>query len=197
LTNAEHEKAAATIREGAKSNKPFMAFSLGTKFQTNEYGDENWRAVLSSLGQKYRTLSLVCIGAESEFERSAVVSQDWPEGAINLCGKLRVRESASVLSRAQLFIGHDSGPMHLASAVGTPCVSIFSGRNLPGIWFPHGEGNITLYNEVSCQGCGLVECLAEGKRCILSIPLESVIEACTTVLAKKRIHCDESSGHSD
>jgi ADP-heptose:LPS heptosyltransferase len=59
--------------------------------------------------------------------------------------------------------------MHLASAVGTPTIAIFSSRNMPGIWFPTGnEGNI-FYNNVDCRGCGLEVCIARQQRCIREI----------------------------
>jgi heptosyltransferase III len=182
LTAAEYAAADIALSQLSVSKTPFVAFSLGTKWPTNEYGDERWHAVLSSLGSQYRSLALVCVGSEPEHKRSAAVSRNWPGPVVNLCGKLQVRESAAVLSRALLFAGHDSGPGHLAAAVGTRCVSIFSGRNLPGIWFPHGKGNITLYQEVSCQGCGLSECIVEGKRCIFSISTQSVVRACAQIL---------------
>jgi ADP-heptose:LPS heptosyltransferase len=57
---------------------------------------------------------------------------------MNLCGKLTPRESAAVMQRATLFAGHDSGPMHLAAAVGTPCVAMFGDFNPPKKWHPFG-----------------------------------------------------------
>jgi heptosyltransferase III len=182
LTAAEYGSADLALSQLSDSKTPFMAFSIGTKWPTNEYGDERWHSVLSSLGSRYRSLALVCVGSEPEYKRSSAVSRDWPGPVVNLCGKLQVRESAAVLRRALLFAGHDSGPAHLAAAVGTRCVSIFSGRNLPGIWFPHGKDNITLYQEVSCQGCGLSQCIVEGKRCIFSISTQSVVTACAQLL---------------
>jgi UDP-sulfoquinovose synthase len=43
-------------------------------------------------------------------------------------------------SGAAVFTGHDTGPMHLAAAMGVPCAALFSAHNLPGIWFPWGAG---------------------------------------------------------
>lgn len=82
-----------------------------------------------------------------------------------------------MLARAFLFIGHDSGPMHLAAAVGTPCVAIFSGRSLPGRWFPLGEGHEVLYRRVECAGCELDECIVEQKRCIRGISVDQMVAA--------------------
>ena len=75
-------------------------------------------------------------GAAVERERTDHLLSHWPGKRVNLCGELSVRESAAVLRSARVFIGHDSGPMHLAAAVGIPCAAIFSARNPPGRWFP-------------------------------------------------------------
>ena len=50
-----------------------------------------------------------------------------------------------MLHRAVLFLGHDSGPMHLAAAVGTPCVVVFSASNRPGAWYPCGDHHKVFY----------------------------------------------------
>ena len=72
--------------------------------------------------------------------------------------KIYPRELPTVLARpsvtggpahARLFIG----PMHLAAAVGTPCVAIFAARNIPRQWFPYGAHHRILYHRVECAGC--------------------------------------------
>jgi ADP-heptose:LPS heptosyltransferase len=98
----------------------------------------------------------------------------WRGPKLNLCGVLSARVSAAVLARASVFIGHDSGPMHLAAVVGTPCVAIFSARELPGKWFPLGRNHEVLFRNVECAGCGLEECVTEQKRCIRGITVEEV-----------------------
>jgi len=93
---------------------------------------------------------------------------------VNLCGQVSVRESAALLAHARLYLGHDSGPMHLAAAVGTPCVAVFSSRNLPGEWFPYGTQHRMLYQAIWCQGCGLEVCIERNKACIRSITVDQV-----------------------
>ena len=72
---------------------------------------------------------------------------------MNLCGLLNPRESAAALKMAKIFVGHDSGPMHLAASVGIPCVAIFSARNKPGVWFPYGNQHKVVYHPIDCYGC--------------------------------------------
>ena len=73
--------------------------------------------------------------------------------------------------------GHDSGPTHLAAAVDTPCVAIFSSRNYLGEWFPQGTGHRVLYHPIECQGCKLDVCIERQKACINSITVDEVFAA--------------------
>jgi ADP-heptose:LPS heptosyltransferase len=168
------------------ADRPLIAVSIGTKLQANDWGRDNWHTLLGRLAQLYPGYGLVLNGAEVEREASEFIAEGW-QGAgggpvMNLCGKLNPRESGAVFRRARLFIGHDSGPMHLASAVQTACVGIFGARNKPYVWFPYGRQHRVIYHKVSCWGCGLETCIIEKKRCLTSITVDEVIEQVRSVL---------------
>lgn len=101
----------------------------------------------------------------------------WTGKVINLCGELAPRETAAVLRKAELFLGSDSGPMHLAAAAGVPCVIAFAARTRPGIWFPHGAANRVLYRNVDCAGCNLETCIEQKKKCLTSITVDDMLAA--------------------
>jgi heptosyltransferase-3 len=176
LTDADRQWAKENLT-AAGINTDFIAVSLGTKVPANDWEETNWRGLIKQLCQRYPKMALVFIGAADEHERSQRCGEQWPAKVLNLCGACTPRQSAAVLARARLFIGHDSGPMHLAAAVGTPCVAIFAARNPPGQWFPLGEGHKAIYHRTDCADCGLDECVAQKKKCILSISVEEVIAA--------------------
>ena len=139
-----------------------------------DWGQDNWRALIEKLYQRYNDYGLILLGSKEEFEYSEKASLPWFGEKQNLCGMLTPRESAAVLKQASIFIGHDSGPMHLAASVGTRCVSIFSARDLPGIWFPYGVGHQVIYHKTDCFGCGLEVCKEKGKKCIASITANEI-----------------------
>lgn len=123
----------------------FVTFSVGTKWPENDWGDARWGEALSALAAASPGTGLVLTGSADEAARSDALAIHWKGPTLNLCGRLPPRESALVIARARLFLGHDSGPMHLAAAVGTPIVAVFSRKNKPGIWFPYGFGHTPLY----------------------------------------------------
>jgi heptosyltransferase-3 len=177
LTAAEHAGAAAVLAPVA--GHPVIAVSVGTKVQSKDWGRENWRALLTRLAARYPEYALVLSGAPEESEASEFAADGWrgvcSAPVVNLCGVLTPRESAAAFAKARVFVGHDSGPMHLAAAVQTPCVAIFAARNKPRVWFPYGRQHRVLYHQTECWGCGLETCIVERKRCLTSITVEEVV----------------------
>jgi heptosyltransferase-3 len=163
-----------------------VAVSVGTKVQAKDWGRENWRALLGEMAARWPGRLLLMVGAPEESAASEFAAAGWRSaggGAVaNLCGKLTPRESAAAMARACLFVGHDSGPMHLAAAVGTPVVAVFAARNIPRLWFPFGDGHKVAYHRVDCAGCGLETCIVERKKCLLSITVSEVAGLCAEAM---------------
>ncbi len=136
LTDAE-QKAGDQALDAFNGN-PFIAINMGGKFVENHWGQGNWRELLRTLSVTHGGYGLFFLGAADEAAAVAEVAGVWPGTVVNACGKLLPRESGGALRQASLFIGHDSGPMHLAAAVGVTCVAPFSNLNLPRRWHPYG-----------------------------------------------------------
>lgn len=184
LTNEELARADTAL--GPLASTPLIAVSVGTKVQSKDWGRENWRALLNRLATLYPGYSLALSGAPEESEASEFAAEGWRMAGggpvVNLCGILKPRESAAAFRRARVFIGHDSGPMHLAAAVQTTCVAIFAARNKPRVWFPYGRQHRVVYHKTECWGCNLETCIVEKKRCLTSITVDEVVEQVRTVL---------------
>lgn len=182
LTVAERNVAAEALADFSP-HSPMLAISIGTKLQANNWGNENWIALLQQLRTTLPGWQLVTLGAAEEAAFSDTLLQAWGSVGRNLCGKMSPRESAAVLQQASLFIGHDSGPIHLAACVDTPCVGIFAARNLPRQWYPRGANNQIIYHRVECAGCGLETCIVQQKKCILSITVAEVQQAVQKIIS--------------
>jgi ADP-heptose:LPS heptosyltransferase len=180
LEESERQKADELIKP--LEGHPFLAVSLGTKMQAKDWGASNWSELLKQLTQALPGWGLLLVGSSDEAERSASCAAFWRGRVVNLCGKASPRISAAAMDHATLFVGHDSGPMHLASAVGVPCVAIFSARNLPGHWYPYGARHKIIYHQTTCYGCNLSECVVERKRCILGIATGEVMGVVMEIL---------------
>jgi heptosyltransferase-3 len=140
LRLTKEEQMAADAALGDVKGHPFVAANTGGKAREKDWGETNWTTLLRTLGERAGRRALVFVGAGEDSERAARLGEDWSAGSVvDLCGQLTPRESAAVLGRADLFIGHDSGPLHLADAVGTPCIGLFGSYNRPKMWHPSGD----------------------------------------------------------
>ena len=104
--------------------------------------------------------------------------------AINLAGRSSVSQLASIIKRCQLFISNDSGPVHIASALGTPVISIF-GRDQKGLsprrWGPVGLKDKILHKQVGCIECLAHNCEKEFA-CLKAIEVKDVLGAASQIL---------------
>ncbi len=129
----------------------------------------------------------ICLVAGEPDAAFAVhVAQAMRSPTLNLAGRLRVAELAALLRRCRLLISNDSGPVHLAAAVGTPVVDIF-GRNQRGLspqrWGPLGDGHVILHKEVGCVTCLAHNCDINFF-CLTSLSAEEVYRAAVSVLER-------------
>jgi len=190
LSAMERESAARAIGAQALAVES-IAVSVGTKVQAKDWGKENWRALLAKMATAFPGRALLLLGASEESEASEFAAEGWREKGggvvVNLCGALTPRESAAAIARARLFVGHDSGPMHLAAAVGTPVVAIFAARNIPRQWFPFGKQHRVVYHRVECWGCGLETCIEQQKKCLMSITVDEVMDTVAASLGEAMV----------
>jgi len=182
LTLDEHKRAAEALEP--VQGRPLLACCVGTKVQAKDWGADNWHSVLDTLASELPQYGLVMVGAGDERVLSDRVAGAWAGRSVNLCGKLLPRQSAAVLARAKIFVGHDSGPMHLAATVGTPCVAVFAARNKPRTWFPWGSQHEVVYHRTDCWGCDLETCIEQKKKCLTSILPAEVLGVVHRVLAR-------------
>ena len=162
---------------------PLIVCGPGTKMQAKDWGQENWRALLARLHASYPYHALALIGAPGEAAMADFASAQWLGPKVNLCGRLVPRETAAVIERGQIFLGPDSGPMHLAASVGTPAVIAFTAAGIPGAWFPAGPAHQIVYHRTSCSNCQLETCTAEARRCMTSITVDEIYAAAVRALS--------------
>lgn len=185
LSAAEHARAAAEL--APLGDRPLIVCGPGTKMQAKDWGEDRWSALLARLSARFPVYGLVMVGAAGESALCASVGQHWRGAKENLCGQLTPRETAAVLAQAALFLGPDSGPMHLAAAVGTPCVIAFSARGLPGVWYPAGAAHRILYSKPECFGCYLETCTERDRQCLRAITVEAMEAAVVEQLTARSV----------
>lgn len=117
-----------------------------------------------------------------ESDEDNEVLRQLPDG-VSVSPKVSMQRFVEIVAGAALFVGNDSGPKHMAAALGVPCVSVHVNRLNWGEWGQHGEG-IIVTKPVPCAGCGLnvFEACGLDVVCLNSISVDEVFDACTRTL---------------
>jgi ADP-heptose:LPS heptosyltransferase len=157
----------------------FLVIAPASKMPAKDWGRERWNALIERIVKAYPEKKIVFVGASQDFQLCEdLLRASCPKAGVNLSGKTSPRVSALLMKMARLFVGVDSGPMHLAATVGTPCVAIFSARSHPGRWYPRGgDRHRVIYHQTDCWGCELEDCIQEKMKCLTSITVDEVFNA--------------------
>jgi heptosyltransferase-3 len=162
------------------NGKKWIGLGPGSNQPATVWPEKRYAEVVARLIEKWDIWPVV-FGGKEDFPLGERLITAWARG-YNACGILNVREAAKALQRCSLYLGNDSGTLHLAASVGVPCVGIYSAHNSPGKWTPYGEGHLVLRKQIDCEGCGLVECVERHMECILAISPDEVLDGCNKML---------------
>jgi heptosyltransferase-2 len=118
--------------------------------------------------------TVLLFGKEEERPVAKEILRHLKEGGIDLTGKTRLLQLATLLERCQLLVTNDTGTMHVATAVGTPVVALF-GSTDPFTTGPLGNGHVVIRKEVPCSPC-LKRVCPTDHRCMRLITVDEVEE---------------------
>ena len=172
---------ASSALQGINGSKALVAICAGSKDPVKVWPIEQFQELARVLRSKLNC-EVVMMGDRKDYQISQFII-DAAGGGLNLCGTTAPRESAAVLKRCRIYLGNDTGCMHLAAAVGTPCVAIFSSRDVPGKWYPYGAGHRVFRTQIACQGCMLKSCHELDMACIKDISTSDVYAAAASLLS--------------
>jgi len=166
---------------GAVPSKPLVAIHPGGHYGTaKRWPPDRFRALASQL-QERKQAQIVIIGSPDEMPTAEAMAGSMKTAPMILTGRTTLRQLAAVLSRADLFIGNDSGPMHIANALRTPVVALF-GPTDPCVTAPFQEPSTYIRKPVACWPCAYRDCPFDH-RCMTSISIEDAYASCQAWLS--------------
>lgn len=180
VSEAAAEKLLA--EQGITSATSLIAVNIGATRPQKRWFAESFAQTLDGL----HDIAVVLVGAGAEDTQMAEdILRRTQSSPINLVGKTKVKALAAVLRRCDLLISGDSGPMHLATAVGTPCVALF-GSTDPSVTGPFDEYSEAIYKNLSCSPCGNHPTCNGRYDCLREITPEEVVLAARRLLRISR-----------
>lgn len=160
--------------------EPSIALHLGAGFPSKQLPPEKFAAVVRTLRCHDPSRRFVVVGGAGE----DLLVEALGERVCDLTGRLSLQETAAVLERCELFIGNDSGPMHLAAAVGTPVVACF-GPSETWRFHPYGVAHRIAEVLLECRPCDYVHCVwPEGQKyqCMVRQDTDAIVAAAEELL---------------
>ncbi|MBO0798100.1 MAG: glycosyltransferase family 9 protein, partial [Blastocatellia bacterium] len=140
---------------------------------------ERYAALADRLAREMNA-QIVLIGAASELEYAEIISHMATNGVTDLTGKTTMTELIGLLDRCDLLVSNDTGPAHIAAALGRPTITIFGPTNE---WETAPSGSeIMRAPGIDCARCMLRDCPIDH-RCMTRISADEVFE-----LARKILH---------
>jgi heptosyltransferase-2 len=192
LTAAERAAArdlVARLAGGAvlPADRPWLGLNAGAEYgPAKRWPVERFVAVARAVEQETGAAWLI-LGGPNDRELAARIHRELPR-AVNLAGRTRLRELMQVLSACALVLTNDTGPMHLAAALGTPVVALFGSTapELTGPGLPGDPRHEVLRVRVPCAPCFLRVCPVDF-RCMHALGVEQVTRAVLRRLGGDRV----------
>lgn len=175
------EKNAIDVSRFSLTPKGYVGVAIGAQFATKTLPIEQLTSVLVQIEKP-----IVLLGGPEDAEKAEAIIAGLQEKNIqNLCGKLNLQQSASVVEQAAVLLTHDTGLMHIATCFQVPVVSVW-GNTVPELgMYPYYPKNPELFSihevkNLNCRPCskiGYQTCPKKHFKCMIEQDLEGIVEA--------------------
>jgi len=161
-----------------------VCINTGGGWYTKRWGLDRFAALADRLSEEYSARIVIPWGPgqlpEAEEIRKRMTRDAFIPPATTL------RQLGALIKRCSIIVTNDSGPMHIASAVGTPVLGIY-GPTDPVLQGPYGDNHVVVRNEgLQCLGCNLTACPI-GHPCMLGLSVETVLAGVRQLLLKNKL----------
>lgn len=167
-----------------RSNR-YAVLHLSTGGVQPRWAVERFAAVGEYLLQRY-AYTPVFTGSANDAPAESDPAALFGQATVNLVGQTSILDMAEILRHAALLVSVDTGVVHLAAAVGTPCVSLHFRRDYPpDNWYAWQTPTIPVSPRRYCEGCTLEACRLRDFTCVQSVESAQVIAAIDMLLAQR------------
>jgi heptosyltransferase-1 len=173
------------LENGVQLDRPLVAINPVAKWPTKLWTAKQFKELAERLLEK--GFQVVFTGSREDRALIDEMAGKLGSSVIRLEGRTSLKVLAAVYRSANVVVSTDTGPMHLAAAVGTPVVALF-GPTAPWRTGPYGQGHVVLRAGVSCSPCFSRSCKTaefEPMACMNRITVEQVVEAVVRLQAKE------------
>jgi heptosyltransferase-2 len=165
-------------RSGLDPTLPMVAIAPGAAHATKCWPVRHWRRLAEELAS--RGYGIVLVGGSADRVTAAEIVSVVPGGIASAAGELDLQAAGALVRRARVVVAGDTGPMHLATAVGRPVVALFGPTVEEFGFFPYQARATVLQLPLPCRPCsskGGPRCPLVHHQCLEDIPPQQVLSA--------------------
>lgn len=177
---------------GIEARGPWFVIHPGASAASRRYPPERFGEVAARLARLSRLPILLTGGPDERDLIRSVIAAAGPAAQSrlhDLSGQLNIGELGALLERAAVLIGNNSGPVHLASALGTPVVDLYALTNPQHT--PWQTEHRVLFRDVDCRWCYRSVCPKGHHACLLGVPAAEVAAAALELAARRTVSISE------
>ncbi len=163
--------------------RPRIGLLPVSRWQTKNWPVGHYVALARQLADSWGARVYV-LGSRDDAEVAETICKAAPTAIQNLCGRLTLPQLGGVLGQLDLLVANDSGPVHLAAALGTPCLVLF-GPTFPARTGPYGPNHRVMQLDLACQPCRSRTCRVGGIPCLANIRPEQVFTVAEEMRARR------------
>jgi lipopolysaccharide heptosyltransferase II len=173
LTDEEVQWASGfLLNKGIDTSKMTVALHPGGHFETQRWPLERFGRVAEKIAEELKGNVIIFAGPDEKVILDKIKQIFGID--VFIISDIFIRQVMAILSRCDLFLGNNSGPLHIAAALGLPTVSTI-GPTVTPLWLPYGRQHIVLRKEFDCSPCNKAVC--KNHRCMELITVDDVFEA--------------------
>jgi heptosyltransferase I len=164
-------------------NSKLIFLQPGARWKNKRWPAEHFAALVRELGKKFPTAQFFVVGGKDDSSLGEKISAAAPEKVLNLCGQTSLPEMVELLRLGDLLVTNDTGPMHVAAALGKPVVALF-GPTEARRTGPYGQFENVLRIPLPCAPCMTSRChFSQPQECLRALPPELVCQKATAILS--------------
>ena len=160
--------------------RPLIAVNPSARWEKKRWPITSYAALINQLIRELKA-GIIILGSKEDIPLAEKISFLASGRPVVSAGKTSLKTLSALLERVDLLVTNDSGPMHIAAALGTPVVALFGPTN-PGLTGPYGDGHKVLRKEMECSPCLRGPCIHGRPICMEAITEEEVMEAVKATL---------------
>ena len=158
--------------EGVLETEKFVVFVVGTTWSSKNWPVDLFVQTAQMLSTDFK---IVLCGGNADLALGSKIEEAAHIPMINAIGKTSLLQMAGIIDRATAIVSGDTGPLHIAAALGIPAVAMFGPTN-PSTYAPQGPKNVILFTKLSCSFCHKTSCPTGNPICMSSITPAEVVK---------------------